>query len=283
MPGRRAKTELLAALLRAGRRRRAARRGRLADGPDPPAPHRARAGPRCATLPPPAAEATLTVREVDAAFERRRRRRRARGRSGRPPRPARRRCSPAPPRPSSGSCAGWSPASCGRARWPAWSLEAVAGRPARAGRPRTAGGDARAATSARRGGRRSPSGPAALAAFRLRGRAARSRRCSRRPRPTWARPSSAPAPAAVEWKLDGVRVQVHRDGDDVARLHPHPRRHHRPGARGGRGGAGAAGARGRPGRRGDRPAARRAAAPVPGDRRRGRPRGDVGRPGARCR
>ena len=24
------------------------------------------------------------------------------------------------------------------------------------------------------------------------------------------------APAAVEWKLDGVRVQVHRDGDDVA-------------------------------------------------------------------
>src|SRR5438045_8768744 len=23
-------------------------------------------------------------------------------------------------------------------------------------------------------------------------------------------------PAAVEWKLDGVRVQVHRDGDDVA-------------------------------------------------------------------
>ena len=23
-------------------------------------------------------------------------------------------------------------------------------------------------------------------------------------------------PAAVEWKLDGVRIQVHRDGDDVA-------------------------------------------------------------------
>ena len=22
-------------------------------------------------------------------------------------------------------------------------------------------------------------------------------------------------PAAVEWKLDGVRIQVHRDGDDV--------------------------------------------------------------------
>ena len=26
----------------------------------------------------------------------------------------------------------------------------------------------------------------------------------------------AGGPAAVEWKLDGIRVQVHRDGDDVA-------------------------------------------------------------------
>ena len=47
----------------------------------------------------------------------------------------------------------------------------------------------------------------------------------------------ADRPAAVEWKLDGVRVQVHRDGDDVARVHPHPGRRHRPPARGGGGGA----------------------------------------------
>ena len=40
------------------------------------------------------------------------------------------------------------------------------------------------------------------------------------------------SPAAVEWKLDGIRVQVHRDGDDVAHLHPQPRRHHRAAARG---------------------------------------------------
>ncbi len=40
--------------------------------------------------------------------------------------------------------------------------------------------------------------------------------------------------AAVEWKLDGARVQVHRDGDEVRRVHPHPGRHHRPRARGGR-------------------------------------------------
>ena len=43
----------------------------------------------------------------------------------------------------------------------------------------------------------------------------------------------------VEEKLDGIRVQVHREGGDGTGLHPHPRRHHRPaaggdGARGGR-------------------------------------------------
>ena len=30
--------------------------------------------------------------------------------------------------------------------------------------------------------------------------------------------------AAVEWKIDGVRVQVHRDGDDVSVFTPHARR-----------------------------------------------------------
>ena len=42
-------------------------------------------------------------------------------------------------------------------------------------------------------------------------------------------------PGGVEWKLDGVRVQVHADGDEVAVFTRSPGRHHRPGARGGRG------------------------------------------------
>ena len=60
--------------------------------------------------------------------------------------------------------------------------------------------------------------------------------------------ASAPDPAAavaksglpvlVDHKLDGVRVQVHRDGDAGADLHPQPGRHHRPAARGGRGWSG---------------------------------------------
>ena len=41
-------------------------------------------------------------------------------------------------------------------------------------------------------------------------------------------------PASVEWKLDGARIQVHRDGDQVAHLHPQPERHHRAAAVGGR-------------------------------------------------
>ncbi len=40
---------------------------------------------------------------------------------------------------------------------------------------------------------------------------------------------------AVDVKLDGIRIQVHRTGDDVADRHPQPRRHHRAAARGGRG------------------------------------------------
>ena len=36
-------------------------------------------------------------------------------------------------------------------------------------------------------------------------------------------------PASVEWKLDGVRVQVHRHGDGGAHLHAEPQRHHRTG------------------------------------------------------
>ena len=42
-------------------------------------------------------------------------------------------------------------------------------------------------------------------------------------------------PVAVDAKLDGIRIQVHRSGDDVLVATRSPRRHHRPAARGGRG------------------------------------------------
>ena len=97
--------------------------------------------------------------------------------------------------------------------------------------------------------------------------AARSARCSPRPRPAWTTPSTSSAATAVfEAKLDGARVQIHRAGDDVsiytrslddvtARLPevveatlalPVTDAHRR--------------------RRGHRAAPRRAPAPVPGDR-----------------
>ena len=49
-------------------------------------------------------------------------------------------------------------------------------------------------------------------------------------------------PVAVDAKLDGIRVQVHKHDGRVARLHPQPGGDHRPGARGRRGGRRAAGA-----------------------------------------
>ena len=41
-------------------------------------------------------------------------------------------------------------------------------------------------------------------------------RCSPRPRRRSRPRSEVTGEAAIEWKLDGVRIQVHRDGDDVA-------------------------------------------------------------------
>ena len=43
----------------------------------------------------------------------------------------------------------------------------------------------------------------------------RSRRCWPRPRRTWTAALEKTGPAAVEWKLDGARIQVHRSGDEV--------------------------------------------------------------------
>ena len=71
--------------------------------------------------------------------------------------------------------------------------------------------------------------------------------------------------AALEWKVDGARVQVHKAGDDDRGLHAQPERRHRVGARDRRGAARAAGARADPRRRGDRAGRRRRAAAVPGD------------------
>ena len=40
---------------------------------------------------------------------------------------------------------------------------------------------------------------------------------------------------AVDTKLDGIRIQVHKQGDEVSVLHPQPRRDRVPAARGGGG------------------------------------------------
>ena len=71
--------------------------------------------------------------------------------------------------------------------------------------------------------------------------------------------------AALEWKLDGARVQVHKAGDEVRVYTRSAERRDRVGAGDRRGAAGAAGARADPRRRGDRARRRRRAAAVPGD------------------
>ena len=153
-----------------------------------------------------------------------------------------RRSSRARPSPSSGSCARSCTASCGRARSRAWSRTRSRG-------PRgvqVADGAARAHARGRPRPRRERG---------ARGRARRARALpargppaaqadARADRPT--SPSEALArvgAAAVEWKLDGARLQVHRRRRRRARLHAQPRRRHRPRARGRRGGPRAAGRR----------------------------------------
>jgi hypothetical protein len=79
----------------------------------------------------------------------------------------------------------------------------------------------------------------------------------------------------VDGKLDGIRVQVHRRGGEVTRLHAQPRRDHRPRARGRRGRRGAAGWRPRRRWRGHRAAGRRQARALPGHRG---ANGEFGRP-----
>ena len=144
---------------------------------------------------------------------------------------------------------------------------------ARLGDARGDRGRRRAAADGRAPGRdvRAPTGPiavaaltggeAALAAFRC-WSAGRCGRCSppRRPTSPAAWQKVGRATVAVDTKLDGIRIQVHKHGDEVARLHPQPRRDHRPAARGRRGRPLAAGDRPDPRRRGARARRRRAAA-----------------------
>ena len=59
-------------------------------------------------------------------------------------------------------------------------------------------------------------GPRGAGAGAAAGRAPALPHARRPPRPTSAPRSRSTGPAAVEYKLDGARVQIHRDGDDVA-------------------------------------------------------------------
>ncbi len=90
---------------------------------------------------------------------------------------------------------------------------------------------------------------------------------------TKALPTGRRTRVAVDSKLDGIRIQVHKLRRTGARVHPQPRGDHRPGARGRRGRRAAARAHARARRRGDRtdrgrprlaPSRRRAPAPRAG-------------------
>ena len=263
--GRRARR--LPAPRRAGRDRD---RRQLPLGRAAPAPHRASAGPRCATCPRPPAAPSLEVGEVDRAFAT------IEAASGAGSAAVRREA----------LAALFARATAEEQRFLAHARRrrAAAGR---AGRDRHRRGRRR---RRRRGGRRAPRGHAGRrpAGRRRRPRSARARPASARFHLEVGRPvqpmlaKTAPSleaalaqagDAAVEWKLDGVRIQVHRDGDDVARVHAHARSRGRADARDRRGRARAAAALGDPRRRGDRAAPRRTAAAVPGDREpRGQPR-----------
>ena len=117
---------------------------------------------------------------------------------------------PSPSRTSSGEC---SSAICGWARSPA-SSPTRSPRPPTCRSPRAPGSDARRRVAARRRCRsgRGKAGPRGSRPHRSAGS---SSRCWRRPPPVSPTRWHATGEASVEWKLDGARVQVHRDGDDV--------------------------------------------------------------------
>ena len=164
-------------------------------------------------LPPPAAEPTLTVAEVDAAFAAMAEL--AGPGSGAARAEAVRACSPGPPTGSSGSCAGWSSASSGRARWMPLvqdGLAAAYGVPVaavrRAAMLLSSTTDGRPAAGARRA--------AGAGGGRTAGRHRDPAHAGGQSRPT-PRPRSPRSglPAVVDVKLDGIRVQVHRAATTV--------------------------------------------------------------------
>ena len=168
-------------------------------------------GPRCATFRAGARSPALTVAEVDAAFER------IGGLAGAGSQAARREAlaqlfarATSPRRSSCGGC------SAGELRQGALEgvmvqalARAAGAQPAAVQRAFMLRGDlAAVAAAALR------DGPAALARFRL--------EVGRPVRPMLARPAKDVedalerlGEAAVEWKLDGARVQIHRRDDDV--------------------------------------------------------------------
>ena len=184
--------------------------------------------------PPGAAggDATLTLREADAAF----------GAVARVSGAGAARdgssscgsCSRARPPTSRTSWCGCSSASCARARSRACCIDAVAQaagcRAAACGARRcwpATSARSRAPRCAERRSRRSARSRAAVPA-----RAADARRLGGRRR---ARRSAELGDAALEYKLDGARIQVHKRGDEVRGLHAQPERRHRRGAGSGRG------------------------------------------------
>ena len=134
---------------------------------------------------------------------------RARRRCGPPPS---RRCSPGRPRPSSACCAAWCSTRSGRAHWIRWCRTAW---PRRSGCPprRCSGRRCCWARPPPRPGCWPPRGWTALQAVGLQvGRSGAADAGRQRTGSGRGAVDKTGLPAVVDTKLDGIRVQVHRDG-----------------------------------------------------------------------
>ena len=187
---------------------------------------------------PPAGAATLTLGEVDAAFTELA----VGGWAGQRPTP--RRAAPPPVEPRDRSRAGLPRAAAlrraapGRARGRARRRRRARG--GRAGRPRPARGDARGRPGAGRAHAALAGGEPALGALRPAASCSRCSRCSPIPPTTSTRRCRRLGDAALEYKLDGARIQVHKAGDEIVRLLARAARRDTGRARGRRGRARAA-------------------------------------------
>ena len=225
---RKAKVAALAEALRQGRARRGGDRHGLPRRQPAPAPHRPRLARAAATCPRPRPTPTLTVLEVHDAFDEIAALCRAPARRprARPPWPS---CSAGRPPTSRPGCAGWSPATSGRAPWTRWCRRRSPRRracrsPAVRRAAMLAGSTTAVAVAALTGGEE------ALAGFGLEvGRPVPPMLASSAPDVEAALAKAGGGELAVDVKLDGIRIQVHRSGDDVPGRHPQPRGHHRRG------------------------------------------------------